>query len=58
MKYKKRIPEPEIMTGSGQFAGCYAWAIDCNGLRVLGDTKAECIQEYKRAMFDEYGINL
>jgi len=56
-KLKKRIPEPAIVAKDiGYNLTAYAWEIDCNGLRVLGDTKAEAIALYRDAIIFEYGV--
>ena len=51
-----RIPTPTLVYCDVQRGIAYAWS--CNhkglGLRTLGDTRQEAIDDFKQAVIDEY----
>lgn len=48
-----KIPEPKLVFGSIGRYSFYAWEIETKELRVLGNTKAECVRDFKQALIDE-----
>jgi hypothetical protein len=53
----KHVPNPEFVTyGIQGNKAVYGWKIDQHGIFVLGDTREQCIAEFKRAYQSETGI--